>query len=423
MTQEESDAFEPFRPPGRRPADAGPGPGGPPSGPRADAEPGVAPGPRVSAAQRPAYLAAGSLLLVPAGALIAWVVRGFRDTGVTVPEFALALVTDAWGAQVHQALLTEFEWALTAALLAVAAGLFAGRRLARGGGLLLSALLLAVALRQAVGAFDEEYRRIFTAPDHGGWLAATYVAAGLAGLATLLLLLAAGRGADGAAKRGFDPYGPRRTDPRQVRAGALALAGGALTAGWLADRWSRLDGSAADVWAGYLRVVLNPAAEADGVWRPDLAFHETAVVVALLVAGVLLITDRPAARGVAVTALGVFGYLQLRRATGLDYASLDVYFQQTRGLLWLLSALGGVLLAAAGLLLLVLPRRRAATERWDGLPSWYPGDDFAAPGGRGRARGTAPGPAGAGGPAGPGAGGGSAASGRSGDDGGSGPGR
>jgi hypothetical protein len=376
MAGQDFNAFEPYH----RSADEPPG-GAPGAGPAAgtgtgpDARPGSVV--RAPAEQLPAHLTAGLLLLVMGSAVVAWVVRGLIDADETFAGFARAFVTTQFDAQISSLALTADEWALALALLTVATGLLLGRHLARGGALLLGVLLMLVALRQAVGALNEEYREVFSTPDYGGWMIATYAVAGVAGAVVVLLMLAAR--APGP-KVAFDPYGPRPRTARRTWAGALALALAAIGIAWIVD-WQQqlvraLDGY---TWGDYLRGLVDPAVSGAGRWGADDSFYAATFVLALVVAGALLIADRPAARGLTLTLLGVTGYLLLRDVVGIDYDNVDDYFAHTRSTLWLLSVLARVALTVAAVLLLTRPERVPA----DGpaMPRWYPGDSFPGDGG------------------------------------------
>jgi hypothetical protein len=341
MERQEFNAFEPYRP----------APAGPPDAHGEGETTGRAP-------QRhlPAHLISGVLLLVMAAGLIAWVVRGLTEFDVPFTDFLRALVDGSYDVQITSEALTPYEWALTAALLAVSIGLLCGRRLARGGALLLGVLLVGVALRQAIGALDEGYREIFSIPDYGGWIVATHAVAGVIGVVVLILLAPAG---EPPAKRGFDPYGPApRPDVRQTTAGALVLALAVLTGAWIVDEQHRLVTHLEDYgWGDYLRGLIDPSTGFRASTVVGGSFYPAAFVLGLLTAGVLLVLGRRVARGLALPLLGVAGYLQLRGIIGIEYTQLGSYFEDTRPTLWVLSTFAGAALALIALILLALPAR------------------------------------------------------------------
>ncbi|WP_183091541.1 hypothetical protein [Streptomyces radicis] len=304
---------------------------------------------RAPGAQRGAYLLSGTLLLVFAGGVLAWLLNGLDQSGARPIDLIKAFFDPTH--PVPERLLAPYEWVFTVALVAVGLLALAQRRFARGGALLLAFVLLALCLRQGVGALDATYREGFDDPDYGAWTALTYVGGFVIAVAIVVSLLRARE--------------ERRSSVTAPLGGAVLLVLAAIHIAWVIDRQRILADVNAFSWGDYARDLVDPSLlHAPLSLSGGVYFHEAALLVAAVVVGALAVANRPAARGAGVVVLALLTYLEVRAITlrfQLDW--WDESFDSTRGVLDLLTHVVSIPLAVAGFALLLWPTR----ERGPGL--------------------------------------------------------
>ncbi|WP_181727227.1 hypothetical protein [Streptomyces sp. PT12] len=283
------------------------------------------------------------MLLVFAVGLIAWLLNGLDQSGARPIHLIEAFFDPT--RQVPERLLTPYEWVFTLALVAVGLLALARRRFARGGALLLAFMLLALCLRQGVGALDATYREGFDHPDYGAWTALTYVGGFAIAVAIVVSLLRARE--------------ERRPSVTLPLGGAALLVVAGIQVAWVIDRQRILADFGAFSWGDYFRDLVDPSLLHSPLsLSGGVSFHEAALLVAAVVVGALAVANRPAARGAGVVVLAMLVYLEVREITirfQLDW--WDDSFDSTRGVLDLLTHVVSLPLAVAGLALLAWPTR------------------------------------------------------------------
>ncbi|MBW1596944.1 hypothetical protein [Streptomyces sp. JJ38] len=316
-----------------------------------------------------AYLAAGLLLTMFGRLIVTWIAFGFGFVDTSVGEFLQAVLFDR-SIVVEQELLAEHQWALTVALLVVGLLALLGRRVARGGALLLAFLMAAIALRELVGlATDERFRDWYVGSNGlAGQIIGTWVMALLIAVGVLVLMLRAGdRPAPGAPAAARGPGAARYTV-----VGVLLIVLCLAEVGWIIRTLA--DGvDAGDYFLGLVDASVDTYGnQIAGSW----AFFGFAYAVALLVTGLLALLRRPVVRGAALTLAGTLLYFQLRFVVNTTFAESlfddaqwphPTWSMQTdhlEGWLRILTMVGGAVLAAVVIaLVLGAPERdRAGTE-------------------------------------------------------------
>uniref|UniRef100_UPI0014084D2E hypothetical protein n=1 Tax=Streptomyces sp. YIM 98790 TaxID=2689077 RepID=UPI0014084D2E len=325
-------------------------------------------GGRAPAEHAAGFVVSGVLLLVFAGAVTAWLVDGIVTYEVPVGDFLKGIVVpDTTGTS---AVLGPYEWALTAALLVTGVLSVAMRSAARGAGLLLAFLLLALTLRQGVGLLDAHYREALTEGHHGAWQLVTY-GAGLGISVVVLIVLLRAREA---------PYRPPGGALRT--AGVLLLLCGAVSAAWLVDGERFAQRYLGGGWGDFFHGLVDASAPhhpASSLAPASSDFYAVALAVALPAVGVLALAGRPAARGAGVLLLAVQAYFALRYFTGLEWEHLGQVLDSARGLLLFLTEIVLVPMSVAGVILLLrTPPAAGAGARgpaaaWPAPPPTAPG--------------------------------------------------
>ncbi|KAB8171064.1 hypothetical protein FH609_000755 [Streptomyces sp. 3MP-14] len=325
-------------------------PGAPPHAPAPLPAPAPAPA-RASLEHGPRYLVAGVLLLVFGGGVIAWVLTGINDSPASSVDDLLRALVDPLHA-VDLMALTPYEWMFAVALVTVAVLALCQRRVARGGALVLAFLLLALCLRQAVGALDEDYRAGFDAPTYGPWTLTTY-GVGLLLAATVLILLlparepaptrhtAPSREPAGQLPPGEHPGGPRPLGTLGVLGGSLLIALALADIAWTLDNQRLAAEYDLKSWGEYFRDLVDPSLfHSPTSLTSGVYFHEAALAVSMLVVGVLACLGRPVARGAGLTLLAMAAYLEYRTVVlTFRVGDWSAYVDSTRGTLMLLTML------------------------------------------------------------------------------------
>ncbi|POX35936.1 hypothetical protein C3486_36215 [Streptomyces sp. Ru73] len=268
-----------------------------------DVRPGADPG-RATPEHSGAYLAAGLALGLYACALLAWVVSGAVDAEIDPLDFAEGLFNPLAG---PVGALGPQEWALAAALAAVAGAALAQRTVARPAALLLACLVLARSLREGIGLLHTDYRSAYRFETLGGWTLATHVLGLLAASVVLCVLL------------------PARPEPVPRPAagswwhgrvsricGVLFLLAGLFQAAWLVQQLTGGKG-AGPYLASALDAAVSPSADAP-VAGPG--FTALAAVAGWLVVGWLALAGRRDVRGALLVFAAVQLYLVVRTVVG-----------------------------------------------------------------------------------------------------------
>ncbi|RMI43992.1 hypothetical protein EBN88_06055 [Streptomyces triticirhizae] len=315
------------------------------------------------------------LLLIFGGGVIAWVITGINDSPVSSADDLFRALVDPLR-PVDLRALTPYEWMFAVALVTVAVLALCQRRVARGGALVLAFLLLALCLRQAVGALDDGYRAGFDAPTYGPWTLATYAVGLLIAVTVLILLLPAREAAREPAGQlpphpGEHPGGPRPLGTLGVLGGGLLIALALADLAWTLDNQRLAAEYDLKSWGEYFRDLVDPSLfHSPTSLTSGIYFHEAALAISMLVVGVLACLGRPVARGAGLTLLAMAAYLEYR-AVALSFRIGDwsAYLDSTRGTLMLLT----MLLSVPALLIAILglgfagsaraPRRRP-TPAW-----------------------------------------------------------
>ncbi|WP_405798990.1 hypothetical protein [Streptomyces sp. NBC_01506] len=311
-----------YPPPGYPPPGYPP-PGSPPPG-FGPPEPFAPPGTTDRASRRylGAYVTSGILLLVFACVLVSWFVSMWNRLDPDVDLFLDSLVKVDAGPPLL--VFTAHEWAFAAALLVVGIVALTLRRTARGATLLLAFLLLGVGARQISGLTRADYREGMFDAENGPLIVLTYVFAFLAAATVLVLMLMA---------RERDVPREPATGGRRA-AGVLLILIGALQGFWFARTLRDFDqaigpeggrGAFSEWW----HELLNIKSRGSYGISPGFTYYHSALIAAFLVVGVLLLRNAPAARGAALTLLGIATYLQLRDLAGIQYDQLSDYYRDT----------------------------------------------------------------------------------------------
>ncbi|MFH8405138.1 hypothetical protein ACH4FX_10225 [Streptomyces sp. NPDC018019] len=289
----------------------------------ADVRPGPDPG-RAAAGHARAYRTAGAALAVYGGALTAWTVYGIVQGDGGVWDFFEGLFNPR--ASFFMWTLGPGEWALVVALLAVAAGALALRRVARTGALLLGWVILAQSGREIVGLCHAGYRQVYATEPLGGWVLTTRALGLVAALVVVVVLLpaveragAAGgaEAARGGARDGLPPAVPKRSCAdadswwrrRLSRiCGVLFLVMAALRLAWTV--WIMFQ-EPIDV-AAYLRSAVDGSTGSSVQLSHSTEFTTLSSVVVLLVLGVLAVRSNRDVRGALLVFAAVELYLTVR---------------------------------------------------------------------------------------------------------------
>ncbi|MEU7205092.1 hypothetical protein [Streptomyces sp. NPDC045470] len=289
-----------------------------------DVRPGPDPG-RAAAGHERAYRTAGAALAVYGGALTAWTVYGIVQGDGSVWDFFEGLFNPR--ASFFMWTLGPGEWALVVALLAVAAGALALRRVARTGALLLGWVILAQSVREIVGLCHAGYRQLYAVEPLGGWVLATRALGLPAALIVIVALLrateragaagaAAGGGAagEGDTRTGVTKRSCADTDSWWRRrlsriCGVLFLVMGATRLVWAA--WSTAE---EHIGLGtYLRRAVDGSATGGMVQLSQSGeFTTLSSVSVLLVLGVLAVRSNRDVRGAFLVFAAVELYLTVR---------------------------------------------------------------------------------------------------------------
>lgn len=289
-----------------------------------DVRPGPDPG-RAAAGHERAYRTAGAALAVYGGALTAWTVYGIVQGDGSVWDFFEGLFNPR--ASFFMWTLGPGEWALVVALLAVAAGALALRRVARTGALLLGWVILAQSVREIVGLCHAGYRQLYAVEPLGGWVLATRALGLPAALIVIVALLrateragaagaAAGGGAagEGDTRTGVTKRSCADTDSWWRRrlsriCGVLFLVMGATRLVWAA--WSTAE---EHIGLGtYLRRAVDGSATGGMVQLSQSGeFTTLSSVSVLLVLGVLAVRSNRDVRGALLVFAAVELYLTVR---------------------------------------------------------------------------------------------------------------
>lgn len=289
-----------------------------------DVRPGPDPG-RAAAGHERAYRTAGAALAVYGGALTAWTVYGIVQGDGSVWDFFEGLFNPR--ASFFMWTLGPGEWALVVALLAVAAGALALRRVARTGALLLGWVILAQSVREIVGLCHAGYRQLYAVEPLGGWVLATRALGLPAALIVIVALLrateragaagaAAGGGAagEGDTRTGVTKRSCADTDSWWRRrlsriCGVLFLVMGATRLVWAA--WSTAEEHIG--LSTYLRRAVDGSATGGMVQLSQSGeFTTLSSVSVLLVLGVLAVRSHRDVRGALLVFAAVELYLTVR---------------------------------------------------------------------------------------------------------------
>lgn len=290
-----------------------------------------------------AYVTSGVLLLLYGLVPIAWVVYSLVVTETPAGLFLEQLVNPL--AERHVRALTHYEWAFAVVLIVVGIAALAQRRVARGGALLLSIMLLFLSIREGIGLLDSEYQDAYMASSEGGWILATRIF----GLVVAVVVLAAmARATDGDWRRGTGTTG-------FVVAGGVLLTAGIVKLVWVIYSLAQI-GALGD----YLALVADPSDQSPLSMTSQQAYYDTALTVALLVAGSLAVARRPVARGASLPLAGVVLYVAAYELVGLiEQNFLPRYFTFDALLFW---ASVGLPILAAIVTLVVMPFARSDRE-------------------------------------------------------------
>ncbi|MEU3538714.1 hypothetical protein [Streptomyces paromomycinus] len=286
-----------------------------------DVRPGADPG-RAAAGHERAYRTAGAALAVYGGALTAWTVYGIVQGDGSVWDFFEGLFNPR--ASFFMWTLGPGEWALVVALLAVATGALALRRVARTGALLLGWVILAQSAREIVGLCHAGYRQLYAVEPLGGWVLATRALGLPAALIVIVSLLRATerpRAAESAADGGAGSARPRVTKRSCADAdswwrrrlsricGVLFLVMGATRLVWTA--WGTAE---EHIGLGtYLRRAVDGSATGGVVQLAQSGeFTTLSSVAVLLVLGVLAVRSNRDVRGALLVFAAVELYLTVR---------------------------------------------------------------------------------------------------------------
>lgn len=262
-----------------------------------EVRPGRAPG-KAAAEYSGACIGTGLCLLLYSGALIAWVIRGVVQEGITFADFVECLFNPATTAPSR--LLGQYEWAFAAGCLTVATLALAQRQVARSAALLLGFLLLALSLREAVALFDTAYREQYSSDYLGGWTLATRGLGLLVALAVPAVMLPA-------RDRDARPGDETTCRPRVV-CGVLFLIMGAVQAAWTVHG---LTAAPADVGA-FLRGVVDASPTGTSQLAATGEFYTVASPLTLGVVGLLACRGRHEVRGALVAFAAIELYLTVR---------------------------------------------------------------------------------------------------------------
>ncbi|GAA3165517.1 MULTISPECIES: hypothetical protein [Streptomyces] len=298
---------------------------------RPDPDPG-----RADPAHRARYRAAGACLGLLGLALAGWTVRGVVQGGGGVWDFVEELFHPALPGAAP--LLGPYEWAFAVAFLGVAGPAVAGRRAARAAALLLGWVLLAAALREAVGLCDEAYLARYVTAPQWGWLLATRCLGLVTALVVLGALLPVGNGHRGAPGEPDAPPGAWRRRSSRI-CGVLFLVMGVVQLGWTAQGPLLASGHP----GRFLRAVVDASATGTVGLAAPPEFTAAGAALVLLALGALAWCGRCEVRSALLAYGAVQLYLTVRSVVQLavtDYFNRSL--ETPQGVLWLATTAYGL---------------------------------------------------------------------------------
>ncbi|MFO7194237.1 hypothetical protein [Thermocrispum sp.] len=255
-----------------------------------------------------AYRVSGLLLVLYGFVPIGWTTYAFLSRDAPLGEFLRSVV---WPVKTELVLaMTPYEWAFAVSLIVVGACALARRRAARGGAAALAVGMLVVSVREAVGAFDPDYRAGFVEQDEGPWLIVTRVSGLVIGVVVLLLMA-----------RARDDRNPRVRNVTYPIAGVVIAAAGALQ---IAGLLVTPGGDA------FVRRALDPVGHSPASMTASVPLYQLFLIVAMVVIGLLAVTQLRIARGAALAIVPVAGYVAYFFLTPqLPYLNLELLLDHT----------------------------------------------------------------------------------------------
>jgi hypothetical protein len=304
-----------------------------------------------------AYLTAAVLLTALGRTVIAWIYYDFDYVSTEVEDFLKALYDPR--VMLEPELFSPYVWAFTVALLVTGLVAALNRLAGRGAALLCGFVMFATAARELIGmATSDRFRQWYIGGnDLEAAIISSWVIALLFSATVVVMMLRAGeRPAAGTAGV---PGAPAPGSQLYVIAGGLMLVLGLALVGWIVRMLTRDDRIDA---GSYFKGLVDAGESYYPVLAGSAEFWEAVFAVSLLVVGALALMRRPVARGAAITVLGVYLYINVRRMIGMtitDYPDVapdertipvlgwDGYTEDLEGWLLLATYVGGSLIAVA----------------------------------------------------------------------------
>ncbi|MFW6694591.1 hypothetical protein [Streptomyces sp. MAR4 CNX-425] len=301
-----------------------------------------------------AYLTAAVLLTALGRMVIVWIYYDFDYVSSDVEDFFKALYDPR--VLLDPELFSPYIWAFTVALLVTGLVAALNRRAARGAALLCGFVMFATAGRELIGlASSDQFRQWYIGGNDLEFaIIASWVMVLLFSATVVVLMLRAGdRPAGGPAA--LPPQGSQL----YALAGGLMLLLGLALVGWIVRMLTRDVGPDA---GSYFKGLVDAGESPFPILAGSTEYWEAVFAVSILVVGVLALMRLPVARGAAITVLGVYLYINVRRMIGMtitDYPNeapdertapvlgWDGYTETTEGMLVLATYVGGSLIAVA----------------------------------------------------------------------------
>ncbi|WP_181788574.1 hypothetical protein, partial [Streptomyces phytophilus] len=302
-----------------------------------------------------AYLAVAVLLTALGRMVVVWLYYDFDYVSSGADDFLKALYDPR--IMLEPELFSPYVWAFTVALMVAGVVAALNRRAGRGAALLCGFVMFATAARELVGLVtSDQFRQWYIGGnDLEVAIISSWSIVLLFSAVVVVLMLRAGErrpaGIAGVPVRGSQLY---------VIAGGLMVVLGLALAGWIVRMLTRDEGG---IGAGeYFRGLVDPGESFYPVLAGTTEFWEAVFVVSLLVLGVLALMRRPVVRGAAITVLGVYLYINVRRMIGMTITDFpdevpserqipvlgwDAYTEDLEGWLVLATYIGGSLAAVA----------------------------------------------------------------------------
>lgn len=325
-----------------------------------------------------AYLTAAVLLMALGRTVIFWIYYDFDSVSTEFEDFLKALYDPR--VMLEPELFSPYVWAFTVALLVTGLVAALNRRAGRGAALMCGFAMFATAARELIGlAASDRFRQWYIGGNDLEFaIISSWVIALLFSATVVVMMLRAGErpaaGTAGVPAPGSQLY---------VISGGLMLVLGLALVGWIVRMLTRENSIDAGT---YFKGLVNAGESYYPALAGSTEFWEAVFAVSLMVVGALALMRRPVVRGAAITVLGVYLYINVRRMIGMtitDYPDVapdertipvlgwDAYTEDLEGWLALATYVGGSLISIAVIAMMLRAPEAEAGEYVPPSPGGY----------------------------------------------------